>query len=123
MTVDYAKRTVQRQKDRHLGRPKAVETREDRLEAQLKIVVHRLAMAHHILLDGISFMQAQTVTEQMQYLEVGSTDIMRVELAPDAEGPGRRLDHYRETDLFKTILNGIRHLVREQYQEDKFSHE
>ena len=84
MTVDYAKRTVQRQKDRHLGRPKAVESREDRLEAQLKIVVHRLAMAHHILLDGLSFMQAQTDIEQMQYLADSSTDIMRVELAPEA---------------------------------------
>ena len=119
MTVDYAKRTVQRQKDRHLGRPKAVETREDRLEAQLRILADHSCLLHMVLINARAVVEPKDIFATMKYLEAASAELLGLELTP-AEGLQRKYDHDRGTELYGTIMSSIRFKVRQQYQEDKF---
>ena len=117
--INYGKRVIDRRKANEAARPRAVESREDRLEKQLKILADRLTLAIMTLFDGHSFMKAETVIAQLDYLENAGNEVLKMEQTPSV-GLSRPLDARRKTTLYRTIMSSVRHLVRIQYQEDKF---
>lgn len=119
MTDDWAKQTKQRQRANENARPKAVESREKRLEKQLKILADHAVLLHMGYLNAMAVVSSQNLIEWLKYMEGISTGLLRLEITP-AEGLQRKYDQDRETDLYKTIMSGIRFKVRQQYQEDKF---
>ena len=118
MTVDYAKRTIQRQKDRHSGRPKAVESRGDRIVRQGNILADHAALLHMVLLDARSVVSSPNLFTWFKYLEDRSAGLLRLELTP-AEGLQRKYDQERDSQIYKNMRSAISFKIAQQYQEDK----
>ena len=119
MAVDYGKRVIDRRRANTAARPKAVESREARLEKQVKILADRFALTLMVLVDARAVVAPPNIFATMTYLEDAANELLNMELTPSV-GLKRKFDHKRDTELYNTLMSSVRHLVRNQYQEDKF---
>ena len=119
MTVDYAKQTIQRQEANQAARPKATESREDRLVTQLNMLADHAALLHKAMRDAQSVVSCSNVFEWIKYLEGVSDGLLQLEATP-AEGLQRKYDYDRDSILYRRMRSAISFKMQQQYQQDKF---